>query len=330
MAEAAGTGEFDQVRQAQLAEALAMCCAGDAEGGLARYQKVLNAYAESHFVPIGVHAHILESRGLAPLADRLRRVGVGVGADLCVAGSMGLPPQRAVDEYRGLFDRGLINAHMVTNFLRGLDQLGQTEELRARLDAARLTRTVALSDGGRWSEIRDLLLSEQVRREWREDVQSVRKIHLVVGLEAHPHPLIRDLMGDMGREIEAYLDAWRRSGHWVTPWAPRRPALSAWAHLSYGEGHSVPHFHPMGWVTCVCFIAAPAQERTGADTPGALRIGPPPGAQNTLAWPDVTIPAKPGVLVLMPSYLTHWTNPLAEPGLRISITMDANEEAADA
>lgn len=329
MAEAAANGELDQARQAQLAEALAMCCAGDVDGGLARYRRLLNGHAAQHLAPVGIHAHVLEARGLVSLADTLRRVGIRAGADLCVAGTMGLP-QRAVDEYRGLFDRGLINSHMVVNFLRRLDELGQTEELRTRLDAARLTRTVALSDGGRWSDIRDLLLSGQVSLKWQEAVQSARKMGIAVGLQSHRHPLIRDLMGDMGREIESYLDAWRCSGHWIAPRLPRRPVLSAWANLSYGEGYSVPHFHPRGWATAVCFITAPAQERTDAATPGALRIGPPPGAQNPLAWPDVTIPAKPGVLVLMPSYLTHWANPLAEPGLRISITMDANEEAAGA
>ena len=44
------------------------------------------------------------------------------------------------------------------------------------------------------------------------------------------------------------------------------------------------------------------------------RIGPPPDALHAAAWPDVTIPASPGVLALMPSYFTHWTNPLGEPG----------------
>ncbi|HXQ17926.1 MAG TPA: putative 2OG-Fe(II) oxygenase [Caulobacteraceae bacterium] len=320
--------ESDQACQAAAAAALAMCCAGDVEGGLARYQAVLGASAASHAVPIGLHARILEAHGLVPLANTLRQIGASVGADLSLARLMDAPAQRAVDEYRELFACGHVNAQMVANFLRRLDELGQIEELTARLDADGLIRVVSLPDDGRWSAIGELLASGTDGVVWQEAVQSVRKMHFVGGLHAHPHSLIRDLMAALGREIETYLAAWRRSERWTAPWIPRRPALNAWATLSRGEGYTTPHLHPRGWVTGVCFIAAPAHGRTDADAPGALRIGAPAGARHAAAWPDRTIAAEPGVLVLMPSYFTHWTNPVGAPGLRIAVAVDVSEAVA--
>jgi hypothetical protein len=320
--------ESDRACRAVAASALAMCCAGDAEGGLARYREVLSASTAAHAVPIGLHARILEAHGVASLADTLRQIGVSVGADLSLARLMAAPPQRAVDEYRELFARGMVNARMVANFLRGLDELGQTEELTARLDADGLIRVVSLPDSVRWSGIAELLANGTDGVVWQEAVQSVRKMHFVGGLHAHPHPLIRSLMADLGREIETYLQAWRRSERWTAPWIPRRPALNAWATLSRGEGYTTPHLHPWGWVTGVCFVAAPAHGRTDVDAPGALRIGPPPGARHPAAWPDRTIAAQPGVLVLMPSYFTHWTNPIGAPGLRIALAVDVSEASA--
>jgi putative 2-oxoglutarate-Fe(II)-dependent oxygenase superfamily protein len=100
---------------------------------------------------------------------------------------------------------------------------------------------------------------------------------------------------------------------------PRTARISAWGLISRGEGFNAPHIHHKGWATGVYYPAAPE----GGGPGGALRIGPPPAlGARAPGWPDATIRPEPGLLVLIPSFYTHWTVPLGRPGLRTSIAFD--------
>lgn len=40
-------------------------------------------------------------------------------------------------------------------------------------------------------------------------------------------------------------------------------------------------------------------------------------------WPDAKIRPEADLLVIMPSWYVHWTEPLERPGLRLSVAIDA-------
>jgi hypothetical protein len=48
---------------------------------------------------------------------------------------------------------------------------------------------------------------------------------------------------------------------------------------------------------------------------GALRVGAPKAAADTVGSPDFAVAPKPGQLVLLPSYFAHWTVPLGKTSI---------------
>ena len=108
----------------------------------------------------------------------------------------------------------------------------------------------------------------------------------------------------------------------ISRWLPRTIRVAPWATVSHGDGYNVPHIHVEGWITGILYVAGPDRVDAGDSSPGALRIGPPPGVGESAGWPKITVAPAPGTLVLMPSYYTHWTVPLDRPGLRVAIAFD--------
>lgn len=63
-------------------------------------------------------------------------------------------------------------------------------------------------------------------------------------------------------------------------------------------------------------------EAAEGSTGGQLRVGgwedpAPPG------WPDESIAPEPGLLVVLPSWYVHWTEPTGAEGPRLAITTEA-------
>jgi hypothetical protein len=178
-----------------------------------------------------------------------------------------------------------------------------------------------------WERIAATLLQERAETNWQDSVQSVRKMH-VVQLSQHGDPDIRRCLAEVCYHVGQYF-AVARPIETVLQW-PREFKILPWATISVGDGYNVPHIHHEGIISGVLYVAGPVEMGADGYPSGALRVGPPPEIINATGWPDVAIAPKPGTLVLMPSYFTHWTIPLGRPGLRISIAFDVIDSSEDA
>jgi hypothetical protein len=279
-----------------------------------------------------VHVKLLQSLGLRDAADIIRRSALAEGVDICASAVMGRPLAVIVDEYRALFAQGLINATMVSRFLVALSKLGVRDEVAAVLDPSRLfwmtQVTVGESAASHWKSLEQVLLEAEVNDTWQEAVQSVRKMHNIK-LNRHPVPLVQATLADIDQRVAHYLANWTKSDHVISRWVPRTFRVSHWAMISHGDGYNVPHIHPEGWITGVLYVAGPEGVDAGDNSPGALRVGPPPEVAESAGWPNITVAPAPGTLVLMPSYYTHWTVPLGRSGLRIAIAFDVIDRRDD-
>jgi len=94
--------------------------------------------------------------------------------------------------------------------------------------------------------------------------------------------------------------------------------IHAWCLISQGPGRLDRHSHKRGWVTCVYYPVGVPDGEKGGD----LVVGPPEDGAAAPGWPHARIRPRAGLLVLMPSYYTHWTIPYDAPGLRVSIAVD--------
>jgi hypothetical protein len=312
------------------ARAIALCRTGAVGDGIALYRKVLKNHLAG-FLPVGMHLSLLQSFGLHDAADTLRRSALAAGLDICISAAMGRSLVVVVDEYRTLFGQGLINTTMVCRFLVALSKLGVRDEMAALLDVNRLFCTAQVRIGqsaSHWKSLERILLEAEVDDTWQEATQSVRKMHNIK-LDRHPDRLLQATLAEIDRRAAHYVANWTKSDHVISRWVPRTFTVCHWAMISHGEGYNVPHIHSKGWVTGVLYVAGPDCVDAGNGSPGALRIGPPAGAAESLGWPDITVAPAPGTLVLMPSYYTHWTVPLGRPALRISIAFDLMDPRDD-
>jgi hypothetical protein len=311
------------------AQAIALCCRGDVEQGLARYRAILGAMRDDLVkLPVGLHLKLLRDAGLDAAAAAIRDDALAEGQNLNVGLFAGKPPAEIAAEYRALFAQGVINAAMVAHHLVVLSKLGDTAALAPFLDADRLVRQTVVTPpaddpaGGRyWEEVAAALLAQRSDANWQDNVQSVRGMHYV-RLADHPDGRIRALTVALREQAARYLAGLRDSDLPIRAMIPGEFRIAAWALISDGRGFNVPHIHPKGCATGVVYIAAPDEAGADGHPAGSLRIGPPRRVEITAGWPDLVIAPRPGTLVLMPSYFTHWTTPLGKPGLRISIAFD--------
>jgi hypothetical protein len=311
-------------------KALALCRAGAVHDGIELYKQVLEVeYNLRKNLPIALHLRFLENMGLNDAAVAIRLDAIQAGQNLCLKAALGKPSLEVIAEYRELFARGIVNSAMVADYLIELSKLGETTELASFLDVNRFVRCVDLSitdnDMGQekfFEVIATTLLEERTDHNWREAVQSVRSMHYVPCLDQHNDKRIQRLLTEISRHVELYVADLRANGRGVLPWIPEKYFIRPWALISSGYGYNVPHIHHFGWITGVLYIAGPNEIGPDGYPVGALRVGAPKAAATTVGWPDFAVAPKPGKLVLLPSYFTHWTVPLGKPVLRISIAFD--------
>jgi hypothetical protein len=308
------------------AEALALLLRGEIEEGIALYRECLKGAGRLPDSPVGIHLLFLERAGQVKAANRLCDIAVEHGANLALkAGGFGAEPSEAAAEYEALFARGITNSRMVFEYLRVLAELGRWADLRRMLDLARLLRLARLelpdsdgTSGGHAAAVESLLRELEPEAEEQESVQSVRKMRMLRGFSTLQHPAAQALMIAISSKVRDYIAEWRSSDHPLADLVPQHFEIDAWGLISRGEGYNTRHIHPKGWVTGVYY---PAAVEAGAG--GELLIGRPDGAAGSDEdWGSVRVRPEAGLLVLMPSYYTHWTVPLDRSGRRTSIAFD--------
>ena len=102
-------------------------------------------------------------------------------------------------------------------------------------------------------------------------------------------------------------------------WASDRWTLRIWGTLLAPGGHQLPHLHPLAWLSGVYYVEVPP----GLGDDGALEFGEPPPRVTARVEPERRrVGARPGRLVVFPSWFWHRTLPFAQPGERISVAFD--------
>jgi tetratricopeptide (TPR) repeat protein len=129
----------------------------------------------------------------------------------------------------------------------------------------------------------------------------------------------RDTLNGALRRLITDLQQEGFSPHPVMAWAADRWTLRIWGTVLGPGGHQLPHLHPLAWLSGVYYVAVPP----GLGDDGALEFGEPPTRIPVRVEPERRrVSARPGRLVLFPSWFWHRTLPFAQAGDRISVAFD--------
>lgn len=275
---------------------------------------------------------MLERAGRGDIAERLLREGVRASADVTTTDRGG--DAAAIADYERCFARGLANAYMVANYTVCLSRAGAADKLAAITDSARLFRQTTLAvdrpDDTFLTRVAHALMQARGRAH-QSAFRSVRNLDRVPRTHELDHPDLVALHQAVAREVGAYVTDVAASGHPLGAWLPSSLRLHSWSVVSNADGYNVPHIHLGCWVVAVAYIAADVPAMRGSGDGGLLRVGPPRAGNAACAgWPELTIVPTPGSLVIMPAFYTHWTVPMQQPGLRISVAFNVHDAADDA
>lgn len=274
-------------------------------------------------LPIGIHIAMLESAGHAPAAQALCDLGLRTGEDVSAAAHNASSHGQLCREYEALFKRGAINARMIARYAEGLIELGRADEAARIFDPARLFQTVALDDltiaGEPMSQAVATEIAARANAAVGPTTNGPALDMLRVGkLGDNPGPAVAKLIGAIEAEARRYLASWAGSDHPFARHVSDEHVIHAWGLISQGPGRLDRHSHKRGWVTCVYYPVGVPDGEMG----GELVVGPPEDGASLPGWPQVRARPRAGLLVLMPSYYTHWTTPYDAPGVRMSIAVD--------
>lgn len=306
--------------------AMALFHAGQIKEGLTLYRRLL-MLEDGSLLPVALHAQMLEQAGQHETAAELYSLGRMYGANLALKGALDdYDMLEVISEFEALFAKGEATSRMIARYLVMLS-LTRSPEKMSVLANPDLIKIVDLTepDEGRPtinpSEIEHAIMTRISPETWQEKKHSTLFNHRIEAIHSVEDPAIKTLMQAMETEALKYRDQVEKILHPVLRWIPKSLKPEGWALVSEGEGHASSHIHPRGWITGVYYPAAPIV--SSDDNQGTLHIGKPLFMpEEALGWPDIRFSPKPGKLVLLPSWFSHWTFPLQEPGLRIAVAID--------
>ena len=302
-------------------EALALLLNGDPGAGLPLYEQCFRS-GFSTAITTGFHLEVLERAGRDDMAHALRTLALERGANIARRGaSLEGAVVEPMTEYETLFRNGFINSHMATDYMLRLSRAGEADRVKQLMDPARLLRVVKIESVAPES-VAELMLRHETKAQFLEAEHSVRSMSRIDDIQLLEEPA-GALLTALDAEGRRYLADWAGSDHPFAPYVPDEVRIKYWTLISRGEGFNTPHIHHRGWATGVYYPAAVEPEGAG----GELCVGRPPRIAGDLpGWPEARIRPEAGMLVLMPSFYTHWTTPLGRPGLRISVAFDMIRE----
>lgn len=104
---------------------------------------------------------------------------------------------------------------------------------------------------------------------------------------------------------------------------PSHAVVTGGGHFTRQTGHIAPHTHSGSWLVGVYYVAVP--ETAEDDESGCLKFGPPPeiGTISPNLWPRYLVRPAPGLFVLFPGYLCHWSIPIRLDEDRVVLSFDA-------
>lgn len=134
--------------------------------------------------------------------------------------------------------------------------------------------------------------------------------------------VIADMFAALQNELREYAHKLRAldANHPLAPITSREPKITAsWSILLESEGFHVSHLHNSGLVSSAVHLQIPDCLGEGE---GALELGRPPDDIKLPVETYVKFDARPGHLVLFPSFLYHGTTKFPE-GRRLTVAFDA-------
>lgn len=320
-----------ELKSHQAQEALLLILSGDSAGGLALYDECVRGDFV-YRLPLGLHLRFLEKADRTDEAAALRDLAIERGGNIAVRGNAVEAEDHATAaEYEDLFAAGTGNSRMVFDYLLCLSRIGRHGDVAAVLDSENLLKVTRLDltiagESNAAAAINRTLLEREAQTPLLDTDQSIRQMRKLESLDQWQSPAVDALLTALTDEAERLRAQWARSDHQLARCIPKRLRMKSWALISRGEGFNVEHIHGRGWVTGVYYPVGLPEDVSG----GELRIGPPsdlPG--GGAGWPELIVRPEPGVLVIMPSYYNHWTQPLGQPGLRTSIAFDYRPPAVE-
>jgi tetratricopeptide (TPR) repeat protein len=141
-------------------------------------------------------------------------------------------------------------------------------------------------------------------------------------LDPDSSPLLGAFRDSLNAELRTLITELQSDGfgrHPVMAWASDRWTLRIWGTVLGPGGHQLPHLHPLAWISGVYYVEVPP----GLGDDGALEFGQPPSRIPVQIEPERRrISARPGRLVMFPSWFWHCTLPFVQAGERISMAFD--------
>jgi hypothetical protein len=215
------------------------------------------------------------------------------------------------------------------------DQAATTYRILALRQCGRSAEAEWLSDPDALVTTTDIGLAPAVLEELAEELKAIRNRAFAPAgqsvrggtqtqneLFAEPSPGIQAFRTALDGVLGRYLAARAVDpNHPFLSVQPERLLYHSWSVVLQAAGHHVPHIHPGGLISGVCYIGVPPL--SPSDEAGCLEVGKPGFDLPLPSQPKTRlIHPTPGRLVLFPSYLWHGTRPFAGPGFRITIAFD--------
>ncbi len=181
-------------------------------------------------------------------------------------------------------------------------RIAECDEINPGLRRAILENEVAnpgnsRSNVGGWHSSDDLL-------DWPQAEFAVLKS----SFEAAARNMMTVIAGGKPFEIEMALSSWANVSRHGSYHQPHSHARNHWSGVYYVDaGHPDPKWHKSGQIE----LQDPRERAEMAATP----LNP--------FGRTVAVPARAGMMVVFPSWLTHWVNPYYGEGERISIAFNA-------
>lgn len=303
------------------AESLRLLCANDLTAGFRTYAQALRTPG-GHDLPAAWHAGILTHAKLPDAANRVMSLAYEAGGDPCAVPLLPTTsPQEILAGYDQWFARDCATPAMVAHAMVWLSRAGAASRLASLVAQKDLLSVEALPEGTICLEDLAACLSRPEHLHHTPAMRSGRDLSRIPDLHLATAPPVVALHALVLERAQLYLDRVRALGHLMSPHLPTRTALKSWANLSDGRGYHTPHIHTGCWVVAVVYVHAPSLAVETCE--GCLRIGPAPGGDpDCPGWPRAQIPPRPGTLVLMPSFYTHWTTPYRPGADRLSIAFN--------